>query len=138
MTLRASSDLISEENPPSGSNGEETNDKKLADILKTIVEAVDEGRENDLTDAGFAVRKRTAKEIIDMNIGNKEVAAKILGSMDSEEEVDICRALQSAQQEITSAAAPTEIPNDLLADLKSEAIGIIKRKAKVPLHKNLG
>ena len=136
-TLRARSGLKSRETSL-GADNDRNNDKSVANMLKMIVEAVDEGRESDLTDAGLKVRKRTAREIIDSNMSDEKIVEKVLGSMNSEEEVDIARALTSAQQDMPSRPAPAGIPDDLLADLKNEAIGVVEGQSISVLAQELG
>ena len=69
-------------------------------MVKMIMTAVDEGREDDLKDAGLKVTKRTAKEVMDSNLSNEEIVNKVLGPMTDAEEVELMRQLQHTQNKI--------------------------------------
>ena len=72
-------------------------------------------------------------------MSNDQIVSKVLGSMTSEEELDIMRALQSAQQEMaTGTAAPASITDDLLADLRNEALGVLGSQSRSALAQELG
>ena len=60
--------------------------EKLAEMMKLIVNAVQEGREEDLLAAGLKVTRKTARETLDEKLSDPQINQNILGSMTSEEE----------------------------------------------------
>lgn len=106
-------------------------EEKLASMVQMIMSAVDEDREDDLRDAGLKVTKRTAKEVMDSNMSNEEIVNKVLGPMTDTDEVEVMRKLQQTQEKMEESAdkgfedALTGIDPELLAELKTEALGVV-------------
>lgn len=122
-------------------------EEKLASMVKMIMTAVDEGREDDLKDAGLKVTKRTAKEVMDSNLSNEEIVNKVLGPMTDAEEVELMRQLQHTQNKIQEddsgkgfEGAVAGIDPAFLAELKSEALGVVGsiQKERSVIAKEMG
>ena len=102
-------------------------EEKLASMVKMIMNAVDEGREEELIEAGLKVTKRTAKEVMDSNMSNEEIVNKVLGPMTDAEEVEITRQLHLTHKKIQEGDergfddTVAGIDPGLLAELKEEA-----------------
>ena len=60
--------------------------EKLAEMMKLIVNAVQEGREDDLVKAGLKVTMKSARETLDDKIADPQVNQNIFGMMTSEDE----------------------------------------------------
>ena len=60
--------------------------KKIEEMMKLFVTAIDEGRQEDLVKAGLKVTTVSAKQALDEKLSDPEIIASILGPMASEEE----------------------------------------------------
>jgi len=79
--------------------GAADNEEKMAEMVKMIMTAVDEGREEDLAKAGLKVTKKSPRELMDSKLSNPALQEEVLGPMDGEDELEIMRLLQNAQDE---------------------------------------
>ena len=81
-----------------------TNSAEIADVVKLVVSAIEEGRTKDLEDAGISVKKLSVQETILKNAKDSEVRAQVLGNQD-DEDLEIYNALnQSLNNEMNQSA----------------------------------
>ena len=141
-SLFASSSKVHASSAPETFGGDDKDGEKMASMVKMIVEAVDEGREGDLQDAGLKVTKRSTKDIIDSNIENEQIRNKVLGPMTDNDSVEIMKELQSVQQDIASGSVIPrgggDVPKELMEELKSEAFSVLRSQTGSAVAQELG
>ena len=99
----------------------------MAQMVKMIMDAVDEGKEADLEKAGLKVTKRSMLEIMQSNLSNEQIVEKVLGSMTGAEEQEILGLLaKAARSEEVDVGAGTGLDAGLLAELRAEAEMVTK------------
>lgn len=112
--------------------------------IQKIVDAVDEGREADLINAGLKVTKlaENPRESLTLLISDLQVQEKILGSSLSNEEEEVLQAINNASREFVDSIPSVETPSiDFILselDIDRELILEKKREAKLLLHKIIG
>ena len=120
---------------------EQVKSEKMAKIVELIVKAVDEDRAEELELAGMKITKRSVREVIDSNLQNSEVVQRVLGDMNSEEELEIMQRLREISElsDTSSAGAISVIDNagsagseimtaDMMAELIGDAQGALSSK----------
>jgi len=73
-----------------------TQSEKVAEVIGLIVNAVDEGKLDELQASGMSVTKRPDKDVINENLKDDELVARLLGPMD-QEHLDIMNAINLHQ-----------------------------------------
>ena len=94
----------------------------MSDLFKLIVDAVNDGREEELAAAGLRVTKKSARETLDAKLSDPQIAENVLGSM-TEEDKELARLLEVElqRQDRGGAAAGEALDPALFADLQAEA-----------------
>jgi hypothetical protein len=104
---------------------EDSNGEKINEMMKMMVTAIDEGRQEELIKKGLKVVSKTARETLDEKLNDPEVRANILGSMTSDE-IEMMALLNSQMllEESNGRGieeGEAEIDPALFANIKAEA-----------------
>jgi len=104
---------------------EDANGEKINEMMKMMVSAIDEGRQQELIKKGLKVVSKTARETLDEKLNDPEVQANILGSM-TQDETEMMALLnsqmlleESSERRIREGEA--EIDPALFENIKAEA-----------------
>jgi hypothetical protein len=128
--LNRSSKLYSEQGESSDSNSavEDDQGKKIEEMMKLFVTAIDEGRQDELVKAGLKVTTVSARAALDEKLSDPEIIASILGPMASEEERSMKKELENQiamQLQIENSGVGAYEESDLdpsvFAELQAEA-----------------
>jgi hypothetical protein len=100
------------------------NAKQLSDLFKLIMDAVNDGREEELAAAGLRVTKKSARETLDGKLNDPQIAENVLGSM-TEEDEELARILEVEVQRQdrdrgTAGGAAMDVDPTLFAELQAE------------------
>ena len=102
--------------------------KKIEEMMKLFVTAIDEGRQEDLVKAGLKVTTVSAKQALDEKLSDPEIIASILGPMASEEERSLKNELANQitlQQELENSGdrnfEVSGLDPSIFAELQAEA-----------------
>ena len=97
---------------------------ELADMVKAIIQAVDEGREGELREAGLKVTKRSDLERMRDNLDNAQIIESVLGNMSGAEEQEIMRLLEKSEATmgVVGFDESPGLDDALLAEFRAEAV----------------
>ena len=116
------------ETSDSSSSVDDDQGKKIEEMMKLFVTAIDEGRQEDLVKAGLKVTTVSAKQALDEKLNDPEIIASILGPMASEEERSLKNELANQivlEQELENKGdRMIQIPGldpSIFAELQAEA-----------------
>ena len=102
------------------------NDDDVASLVKAIMSAVDEGREDDLKKAGLKVTRKSDLERLRDNLSNEQVLEQVLGPMTGAEEREVLGVLEKTTKEMGMSVVgfddqDTGVDESLLAQFRQEA-----------------
>ena len=102
------------------------NDDEVASLVKAIMSAVDEGREDDLKKAGLKVTRKSELERLRDNLSNEQILEQVLGPMTGAEEREVLSVLEKTTKEMGMGVVgfddqDTGVDESLLAQFRQEA-----------------
>ena len=107
------------------------NESKIVDLAGNLVKALQEGREEDLKEAGLKIGKKSSRLVMDENLSSGEAIEKILGPVD-EEQLEIMSSLSNIQAQgddydiqVDKDINPDRIAEQsLLDDIQAEGLAV--------------